>query len=313
MTSSRVSGSAPISLVIPTINRADALRRCLLAILDGTRLPDEVIVVDQSDPGRCTLDRDLLDRFAGRGVIVRHLPVRFRGVSRARNTGIRLSAGDLIAFTDDDCVPAPGWLAALESALLDAAAPAHGASGRVLPLPSEESGLVPVSSRIGEQPDRFCGRHALQAGRTPWEAGTGGNLLLRRGALRAAGGFDETLGPGAPGRAAEDVELLYRLLAADCVLAYAPAAVVYHEMKPRRDRVRSRWPYGYGMGAALADHVRRRDRRALALYARYLADGALKIAGAARRGRWWEATETALALAGSLTAFGTRLACTVAR
>ena len=74
-------------------------------------------------------------------------------------------------------------------------------------------------------------------GEAPWEVGTGGNLLLRRAIFDRVGGFDEEFGPGARFRAAEDVELLERLLHAGATLAYTPRAVVHHEMKTRSDRL----------------------------------------------------------------------------
>jgi len=133
---------------------------------------------------------------------------------------------------------------------------------------------------------------------TPWAIGTGGNLALRRSAFEAVGGFDETLGPGTPARAAEDVDLLYRLVNAGFTILYEPDAVVYHELKSRRARVGGRYGYGYGLGTFLAGHAARGDEHARVLRRRYAADLARRAAAGLRHGDGWPALEGALTLAG---------------
>jgi hypothetical protein len=133
---------------------------------------------------------------------------------------------------------------------------------------------------------------------TPWAIGTGGNLALRRSAFEAVGGFDETLGPGTSARAAEDVDLLYRLVNAGFTILYEPDAVVYHELKSRRARVGGRYGYGYGLGTFLAGHAARGDEHARVLRRRYAADLARRAAAGLRHGDGWPALEGALTLAG---------------
>src|SRR3989338_6032439 len=78
-----------VSVVIPTVGRA-SLARCLAALREQTRAPEEIIVI-RDEQGR--------------------------GSAWARNEGIRRSRGDLLAFTDDDCVPPPEWLERLVDAV----------------------------------------------------------------------------------------------------------------------------------------------------------------------------------------------------
>lgn len=78
-----------VSVVVPTTGR-DSLAACREALARQTREPDEVILV---------LDKDR------------------RGPGWARNEGIRRSRGDLVAFTDDDCIPPPDWLKRLIRAI----------------------------------------------------------------------------------------------------------------------------------------------------------------------------------------------------
>ena len=247
-----------ISVVVVTLGENALLERCVRAVSSGALRPRDLIVVDQGPPG---LERSLREWLSGSGVELAHLEAPRMGVSRARNLGAEVAAGDHIAFTDDDCVPDREWLAALADAV--EATPADGASGRVLPLEDDRPGRIGVSSRTDMRARSFRG-----GGDTlPWEVGTGGNLLVRRTVFERAGGFDEEFGPGARFRAAEDVQLLERLLSAGATLAYTPRAVVHHERKTRSDRLRRRLPYGFGLGALVARAAR--DRRSL-LARRYL-------------------------------------------
>ncbi|HZC28729.1 MAG TPA: glycosyltransferase family 2 protein, partial [Gaiellaceae bacterium] len=146
-----------ISVVIVTRGTSHVLARCLAAVLHGTPRPHELVLVDQAtEPSRTEAADDPLVR------VHRTVPL---GVSRARNLAASLATGDHLAFTDDDCVPDGGWLAALGDAIERTGA--EVASGRVLPLDDGTPGLVPVSSRTDE---RF---RVVEWGETaPWTVGT---------------------------------------------------------------------------------------------------------------------------------------------
>jgi GT2 family glycosyltransferase len=264
-----------VSVVVCTMDRPEALARCLGALRECTPPPAQVVVVDQ---GSRAAELEGVE-------VVR---MTERGVSRGRNLGARAAAHELLAFTDDDCVPAPDWIGALLRGFEDGV---DGVTGRVLPLPGE--GGVAVSSRTSTARRTFSGR-----GQTPWDIGTGGNLSLRRSAFEAVGGFDETLGPGTPAHAAEDVDLLYRLANAGSMLRYEPDAVVFHERKSRRSRVGGRYGYGFGLGAFLARHAAAGDDHARTLRRRYAADLTRRAASGLRHGDGWPALEGALTLAG---------------
>ena len=221
-----------ISVVIVTLGRSSVFERCLAALEAGVRKPDELVVVDQSAEGLAHLFGSETRRVHATGL----------GISRARNLGAEAATGDTLAFTDDDCVPDESWLAEL------AAADGDIATGRILPLDDEREGLVAVSSRTSTDHRRFHGA----AGNLPWDAGSGGNLLVARALFERLGGFDTQFGPGSRYRAAEDVEFLDRALRSGATIDYTPAAVVYHERKLRSQRLRRRVPYGFGMGAAVA-------------------------------------------------------------
>jgi hypothetical protein len=90
------------------------------------------------------------------------------------------------------------------------------------------------------------------------------------GLARRVGGWDERLGPGSPGRAAEDIEFIDRLMLAGAVFRYEPTAVVRHEWHPAADRARARWNYRVGMGAFVAMRIAHGDRSALPMLAGYV-------------------------------------------
>jgi O-antigen biosynthesis protein len=280
-----------ISVVVVTLGRTALIEHCVRAIGTGTLRPRQLVVVDQGEPG---LEARLHEWLDGSRVQLEHVALPPTGVSRARNAGARSAAGDHLAFIDDDCVPEPDWLAALVEAI--EATPADVASGRVLPLEDGRPGRIAVSQRADTRAHVFRGMRDS----VPWDVGTGGNLLVSRRAFERAGWFDEEFGPGARFRAAEDVELLERLLCAGATVSYTPRAVVRHERKTRADYLRRRVPYGFGMGALAA----RADlgRRAL-LVRRYLTmQGRAAVAGL-RAASLRRAIQPLLSIAGFVAGF----------
>ncbi|HJT35319.1 MAG TPA: glycosyltransferase family 2 protein, partial [Pirellulales bacterium] len=123
-----------ISVVVPTYRRHDLLRRCLAALaaqqFEGGDY--EVIVADDAaDPAT----RRLVETEAETANCdMRYVPVeKTHGPAAARNAGWRAARSEFIAFTDDDCLPQPGWLAAGVEALVGGA---DAAWGRLeMPLP----------------------------------------------------------------------------------------------------------------------------------------------------------------------------------
>jgi glycosyltransferase involved in cell wall biosynthesis len=281
-----------LAVVICTANRPTLLSRCLDAIADARRTPAEVVVVDVGDPSSIEIVEQR------RGLRARHLSFPGASASRARNAGAASVASPLIAFIDDDCLPDPAWTAALVAACGPSVA---GVAGRVLPLPGALG--VATSSRTSVVPRTF---HGLANG-PPWEVGTGGNLLLRRTALEEVGGFDETLGPGTPGRAGEDVELIFALLSLGHTLVFEPAALVYHEPKSRSAWIRSRLAYGWGMGAFLTRAPASERRR---LRRRYVADRRSRAVEGIRRADPWASVDVVGSLVGLTAALLWRFAVT---
>ena len=110
-----------VSVVIPVRNRAPGLRQCLAA-LEGQSFPRaefEIIVVDNGSTDDLEGARRLFPA-------VRWLQEVAPGSYAARNGGLRQAAGEIIAFTDADCVPDAGWLREGVAALTDGSATVVG-------------------------------------------------------------------------------------------------------------------------------------------------------------------------------------------
>jgi GT2 family glycosyltransferase len=279
-----------LSVVIPTVGGDSALARCLDALLAATVRPYEIVVVDQSGEGAIAgvlaKRRETFPRLL-------HRVEERRGLSAARNAGARGATGDLIAFTDDDCVPEAHWVRAILAAFADVPRLA-GVTGPMLPLPTDVLGLVAVSSRTSLE--RVDYRHAT----APWVVGTGGNLTLRRGWLEHVGGWDERLGVGSRGEAGEDVALIDQVLASGGALRYEPDAVVRHEQRSRSSRRATRRTYGHGVGAACGILLHESEARGIVLLGRWLGFRLRLATAALARGRADAALDEARILAGTL-------------
>lgn len=176
-----------VSVVIPVRNRRELLRSALGALDVQTYRDFEVIVVDDgSDDGS---DREAgTSTVAGRPVTVLHSGGA--GAVGARLVGVAHSETDLLAFTDSDCVPAPGWLAAAVQRIDDGAELVHGPTmpaRRVRPLERSmqevDYGLFPTCNVVVTRAayERVGG----------FDAGAGDRWRFRR-SVRAAGlGFGE--------------------------------------------------------------------------------------------------------------------------
>jgi glycosyltransferase involved in cell wall biosynthesis len=92
------------SVVIPTYNRPDRLISGLTALTRQTFPDFEAVIVDQSDP-----PVQIPARFM-KQLRIHYIHSTERGPALARNKGWRAATGDIVAFTDDDCVPDPNWL-----------------------------------------------------------------------------------------------------------------------------------------------------------------------------------------------------------
>lgn len=251
---------ADMSVGVSTLNRPEALARCVDALLAGDRRPSEILVVDQGDDESVA---GVLAQRRSAGVPLVHIRQSRRGLSAARNEMLRCARSAVVAVTDDDCVPDRAWLPSLARALSSPPTPV-AVTGRVLALGPDTPGTHAVSLRERTEREDFTVPVV-----PPWQVGTGANCALWRERVLQLGGYDERLGAGSAGHAGEDLELYHRLLAAGSRIRFEPDAVVYHERMSDARRMATRWSYGFGIGALCGLLGRRWDRHSLLILARW--------------------------------------------
>jgi glycosyltransferase involved in cell wall biosynthesis len=222
------------TVVVPTRNRPGPLARCLEAVScqDWPKAQLEVVVVD--DGGEQPLD-EVVAPFREQ-MNLKLLRIAHSGPAAARNHGARLARNGWLAFTDDDCEPAPDWLSALCAALREDAALLVGGSThnglRSNPC-SEASQLILTAAY------RYFNADPLQA-----RFLASNNLACHRQAFLDAGGFDAAFRV-----ASEDRELCDRWQWLGRPIRFEPAARVRHCHELSWTGF-ARQHFAYGRGAA---------------------------------------------------------------
>jgi glycosyltransferase involved in cell wall biosynthesis len=207
----------------------------------------EVVIVDQSTDDM-TEEAVRAEIHDARLRIVRS---SLAGISNARNLGVMVTSAPIIAFTDDDCRPEPGWAGALLRVFVDDPGTAL-VFGRVH--------LLPDAHTHGYAASFEPGRRVIQ-GELPAPAGgfgIGANFAIRRPHLERLGGFDPLLGTGAPFfSAGEELDVMVRALHAGYRVVNAAECDVLHLGLRRGADIRTLTiGYQIATGAALGKHAR---------------------------------------------------------
>jgi glycosyltransferase involved in cell wall biosynthesis len=241
-----------LSVCICTFNRADDLAFALES-LARLRIPQgrgvEFIIVDNaSTDATPAVLRAAAARFPFPLEIL-HEPTQ--GLGAARNCALRHARGEVIAWTDDDCVPAEDWVERM-LAQFDENPALEFLTGRV---ELYNSSHYPVTVNTSLEP---------VSSDDPSFQLLGCNMAFRRRLIERIGAFDPHFGAGAPLRASEDTEFEYRALRAGCRISYSPNVLLYHNHKRvTYDQVMRLFRnYIYGNGAMLMKHALAGDRTA---------------------------------------------------
>ena len=254
------SASEPeISVVVCSFNGAHRIAELVRALEAQTaRDRMELIVVDDGSSDATGAFAELILEASGLRSTVITLSAN-AGLSAARNAGVEASSGEIIAFTDDDCVPDPRWVESLLEAWSTAPVSVHGIGGPVhaastdtinrrfldatTPLRAVESGEMRRSPlrRLRDYlvPRRFEGRRFV-------DSYVGANMSFRRTSIDAVGGFDPSI------RFGGDEQYLCRAFLArfgGSSLHFDPAIPMAHEFHPSlHDTLRRARSYGRGTG-----------------------------------------------------------------
>jgi glycosyltransferase involved in cell wall biosynthesis len=248
-----------ISVLICTRDRAASLRQTLASVFAQSLPADfdyEVVVVDNGsadetprvvDEFRASHPHRLRYHFEGR-----------RGLAHARNAGLRVVTGEVIAFTDDDVLVSDSWLGEMRrefeadagmGVLAGRVLLARGELQRVAYQPREEPGVFDSAERAVE--------HACVV--------VGANMAFRREVFALCGSYDGRLGAGLFFSGCEDLDMVCRAMREGFRLRYSPEVLIYHNHDRLSLKQACRLQYGYGRGYAayLVKHILGGDRHAL--------------------------------------------------
>lgn len=225
----RPQSPAFISVIICTYNGSATLAACLES-LENLNYPGyEVLLVDDGS----TED---ISRTAQAFPKVRYLRQPHAGLSAARNLGMEEARGELLAYTDDDCIVDEDWLNHAAAGFDDEAWVACG--GPNIP-PGPRNAVEAVVAAAPGSPTHVMLNDA-EAEHLP-----GCNLVIRKASLKAVGGFRTRYHT-----AGDDVDICWRLREAGGRLRFVPGAMVWHHRR-RTYRAYLRQQRGYGHAEAL--------------------------------------------------------------
>lgn len=224
-----------LSIIIATVNRPKLVQKCIDSI--AARSGEvEIVVIDQSDFKMRIKAQENLKTFS----------MPRLGLSAARNKGIELSCGSIVAFVDDDAYLHPNYLQVI-SEFMNKNSGADAVAGRVI---IEDTEIPYAHTQNGA---------SRKLKRGDWMSILGGNLVFRRSTLKKIGVFDERFGSGSRWGSGDESDYFFRMIKAGMWVTYLPELIVYH---PREDRghtstslCKKLYGYGKGQGALFAKHL----------------------------------------------------------
>ncbi len=241
-----------VSVIVSTRDRPQPLRACLNSLM-SLRYPHyEVIVVDNAPTTTATAD--FIQQAYPDEPRIKYVRENRPGLSLARNCGIKVARGEILAFTDDDVVVDSYWLVELVKAFSSGDNVA-GVTGLGLPLELETQAQA-WFEEFGAFNKGFTRRtfdrthsytdiplYPFAAGRF----GSGASMAFTAAFLRSVGGFDLALGAGTRTGGGEDLAAFFQVITSGYRLVYEPASLLYHAH--RRDYVQLRKQlYNCGVG-----------------------------------------------------------------
>ncbi len=246
-----------VSVVVPTHDRVDRLALCLRSLLALHYPHYEIIVVDNAPSTNATAD--LVKQMSVHEPKVRYIREDRPGPSWARNCGMAVAKGKILAFVDDDVIVDPYWLVEVVRAF--------GVSDKVacvtsLVLPLELETLAQICfEEYGGYSKGFTQQiFDLTESRpkerlypyTAGKFGSGASMAFAAEFLQRVGGFDPALGGSGPARSGEDIALFFQVIVRGHQLVYTPTSLVYHLHRREYEALRKQiYSFGIGLTAYL--------------------------------------------------------------
>ena len=200
-----------VSVIVCSYNGASTLRGCLESLQKLDYPNYEVILVDD---GSTDSTPEIAAEFAEKIRVIRQMN---QGLSRARNVGMEASRGEIIAYTDSDCMADPRWLYFLVRRMLSADYAAAGGPNLSPPARSHSEAIVAAAPG---------GPNHVLLTDVDAEHVPGCNMAFWKWALTEIGGFDPIFR-----KAGDDVDVCWKLLQRGHRIGFATAAFVWHHRR----------------------------------------------------------------------------------
>ncbi|PSL18018.1 glycosyltransferase family 2 protein [Shimia abyssi] len=238
----------PVSVVVVSRGRPEALKRCLMGISQLVYGAFEIVVVTDREGQDAVAKHPFAEQ-------IKIAPYERPNISGARNHGIAMAAGEVVAFIDDDAVPEPGWLHHLIAPFAEAEVAAaggfvRGRNGISMQWRARQVDYTGVASPLALEGERSVVLHG-RAGHAIKTEGT--NMAVRRDVLAELGGFDT-----AYRFFLDETDLNMRLAQRGLATAIVPLAEVHHGFEANVQRNAGRVPRDLSeIGASLAVYLRK--------------------------------------------------------
>jgi GT2 family glycosyltransferase len=226
------------SIIIPTFNGASRIGNCLDALLEQSAERDvEILVVNDGSTDNTI---EVVRRYS----TVSLIDQANAGPAAARNRGAMESGGELLLFTDDDCVPAPQWLDSMLEPFRDPEV--VGVKG------AYRTRQKCLTARFVQT--EYEDRYRLMNGSDSIDFVDTYSAAFRRQHFCEMNGYDTSF----PVACAEDIELSYRMSNAGWKMRFVPSAAVYHtHPKTLRDYAAKKYKFAFWRVMAVRKNPRK--------------------------------------------------------
>lgn len=232
------------SIIIATLDRPDCLKNCIDSIFNQKYKNYEIIIIDQSDN---LLTKNIINDYkknAQNLSIVYKKNLR-KGLSLARNEGIKISTGEFICFLDDDAEYRDDFLQRAYEILIENKDIVI-LSGKIL----DKKTKIPFLSGMNDNNFKRLNSKNL------FTKFSSSSLIISMNVIKSEHGFDENLGVGSKFGSAEESDLILRINYIDNNIFYFSTLIVYHPYVDTREIGSTKaFNYGKGLGALCKKHV----------------------------------------------------------
>lgn len=208
-----------ISVLIPTFQRSKKIIPCVKSLLENNHQQFEIIIVDQNKDMNT---KNVLKKINSRKIKYYHL-FHSKGKAKALNFAISKTKGDILAFTDDDCLVEKNWLSEMNKSFKKYPK-VIGVLGTVFPYRSEKNtgkicpAINPKRKELMLSENNYKFEHL----------GLGNNMAFKKSLFKKSGFFKPWLGIGSVSKAGFESEFIYRVIRQSKLIYITQKARVYH-------------------------------------------------------------------------------------